>query len=331
MKRWDAEAWLAAIVEDAEDAIVSKNTDGVIMTWNAGAERLFGYSASEAIGQHVHLIIPLDRRGEEDEILRQIRAGKRVPPFETRRRRKDGTEFDVMLSVSPIKDKHGTVVGASKHARDITERKQLEERQALLLQEMNHRVKNLFTLAGTLVALSSRYAQSPQELSQAVQQRLAALATAHQLTLLRGDCLQTSAGEIATLSALIHAVVAPYQEEHRQRVQVAGDEIAIDPKVLTSLALLLHEFTSNAVKYGALSECSGAVSVELAIADEHVRINWVETGGPAISQEPTSKGFGSPMEALVSRALGATIFREWNSQGLRIGLTIPKSAIVPAQ
>jgi PAS domain S-box-containing protein len=117
---------LAAIVDSSEDAIVSKSLDGVIMSWNAGAERLFGYTPQEAIGQHVSLIIPLDRRDEETIILARLRRGERIDHFDTVRVRKDGTLLDISLTISPVRDAAGKIVGASKIARDITQRKRVE-------------------------------------------------------------------------------------------------------------------------------------------------------------------------------------------------------------
>src|SRR5687767_13938312 len=133
----DAALRLAAIVEASEDAIVSKDLCGVITSWNRGAERLFGYTADEAVGQAITMLIPPDRLGEEDMVLARIRAGERVEHFDTIRWRKDGTVVDVSLTISPIRDEHGAVIGASKIARDITERKRIEgelhELQARLL------------------------------------------------------------------------------------------------------------------------------------------------------------------------------------------------------
>ncbi|HET9314550.1 MAG TPA: PAS domain S-box protein, partial [Vicinamibacteria bacterium] len=121
---------LASIVESSDDAIVSKSLDGVIQSWNAGAARVFGYSAEEAIGRHISLVIPPDRLVEEDHIISSLKAGRRIDHFETERVRKDGRRIQVSLTVSPVKDDEGRVVGASKIARDITDRKQAEaERQ----------------------------------------------------------------------------------------------------------------------------------------------------------------------------------------------------------
>src|SRR6202163_2559967 len=118
---------LAAIVDSSDDAIISKTLDGVITSWNKSAERMFGYTREEAVGQHITLIIPEDRRGEEVKIVQRLRRGERVDHFETLRVRKDRTLIDLSLTISPVKDAAGRVVGASKVARDITERKQVEQ------------------------------------------------------------------------------------------------------------------------------------------------------------------------------------------------------------
>ena len=135
--REDARALLAAIVESSEDAIISKTLDGVVRTWNAGAERLFGYTAAEAIGQPITLIVPHERRDEELEILRRLRYGERIEHFETMRVAKDGRRLEISLTVSPLRDESGRVVGASKIARDVTERKRIE--RALRASEERHR------------------------------------------------------------------------------------------------------------------------------------------------------------------------------------------------
>ena len=122
-----ARARLAALVDSSDDAIVSKTLDGTITSWNAGAERLFGYTAEEAVGQPITMLIPKDRHYEEQRILERIRYGETVAPYETVRRRKDGSLFDLSLSVSPIIDEAGQIVGASKIARDITARKRGEQ------------------------------------------------------------------------------------------------------------------------------------------------------------------------------------------------------------
>lgn len=130
---------LAAIVDSSDDAIISKSLDGVITSWNKSAERLFGYTAEEAIGQHITLIVPADRLHEEVTIIERLRRGEPINHFETLRRRKDGTLLDVSLTISPVKDSTGRVIGASNMARDITERKQSEQ----ALRESEERTRAL--------------------------------------------------------------------------------------------------------------------------------------------------------------------------------------------
>ena len=155
----------AAIVESSDDAILSKDLDGVITSWNGGAQRLFGYTAEEAVGRSVTIIIPADRHDEEPMILERVRRGERIEHYETVRQRKDGSLVDISLTVSPIKNEKGEIVGASKIARDITELKRARERQELLLREMDHRVKNLFAVAISVLSLSGRSAAASRNLS----------------------------------------------------------------------------------------------------------------------------------------------------------------------
>ncbi|MGE3401522.1 MAG: PAS domain S-box protein [Vicinamibacterales bacterium] len=145
---------LAAIVESSEDAIVSKDLGGIVTSWNAGAERMFGYSAEEMIGRSIRTIIPPDRHEEEDDVLARLRRGDKVHHFETTRRRKDGQLIDVSLSVSPIRDAAGAIVGASKVARDIGARKHAEAERARLLAESQEQARIMNTLndVGRVVA-----------------------------------------------------------------------------------------------------------------------------------------------------------------------------------
>ncbi len=126
---------LASIVESSNDAIVGKNLDGVIQSWNAAAERLFGFAAEEAVGKHISLVIPPERISEEDQILTRLRAGQRIEHFETERMRSDGQRILVSLTISPIRDEAGNVVGASKIVRDVTRQRHVEERERELLAQ----------------------------------------------------------------------------------------------------------------------------------------------------------------------------------------------------
>jgi PAS domain S-box-containing protein len=137
-----AETFLSSIIESADDAIVGKTLDGVVTSWNPGAQRIFGYSAEEIVGKPITLLIPADRADEEPRILDKLCRGERIDHFETQRIRKDGTRIDISLTVSPVRDRQGRIVGASKIARDITEKKRLEsERNDLLAREQKARTE----------------------------------------------------------------------------------------------------------------------------------------------------------------------------------------------
>lgn len=148
----EAQNRLAAIVESSDDAIISKTLDGVITSWNKGAERLFGYTDSEAVGQHITLIIPSNRRDEETLIIGKIRRGERIEHFDTVRMRKDKILLDISLTISPIRDASGKIVGASKIAHDITHRKRIER----ALQESEERYRTLADALDTQVQFRTR-------------------------------------------------------------------------------------------------------------------------------------------------------------------------------
>jgi PAS domain S-box-containing protein len=150
---------LAAIVESSDDAIISKDLNGIVMSWNAAAARMFGYSAADMIGQSIRLLIPADRQAEEDDVLGHIRRGEKVEHFETIRRRKNGTLLPISLTVSPILSEDGTVIGASKIARDISDRKRAEAERARLLAIAQRQVattRKLNQVGGTVAATLDR-------------------------------------------------------------------------------------------------------------------------------------------------------------------------------
>ncbi|TIO79944.1 MAG: PAS domain S-box protein, partial [Mesorhizobium sp.] len=180
-------ARLSALVESSDDAIIATDPDGIVTDWNRGAERLYGYPRAEIIGRSLMLLIPPDRQNEDREILARIRDGEHVEHFETVRLRNDGSIVPISLTVSPIADASGTIVGASKIARGISERLRSQEQREILLREMDHRVKNLFAIASSIIKLSASTAETPAALASIVSDRLGALARAHALTMLTSD------------------------------------------------------------------------------------------------------------------------------------------------
>jgi PAS domain S-box-containing protein len=328
------EQLLSSIVESSDDAIISKDLNGVITTWNKGAQRIFGYTAEEMVGKPVALLIPAVRHDEEPEILARIRRGERIDHYETVRCRKDGTEIDISLTVSPIKNAAGQIVGASKIARDITERRRHQEQQRLLHREMNHRVKNSFAVAGALVTLSVPAARTPKELAKLVQVRLAALARAHELTQPDPEG-QIGASAPTMLRDLIEAVLRPFTTStsgaESERIVVEVPDLALRPAAVTALALIVSELGTNAAKHGALSVATGRVQVGARQENARLLLVWTEEGGPALAGPPDQEGFGSVLvQRMVKGQLGGEMSVDWKPAGLVVTLAVPLGQIAAA-
>src|SRR6516165_4669264 len=242
------EQWLASIIQSSDDAIVSKNLDGIITSWNKGAERIFGYTAEEAIGQPIIIVIPHDRWDEERTILTRIRRGERIDHFETVRQRKDGSRIVVSLTISPIKNPEGKIVGASKIARDISEQKRSQEQIATLAREAEHRSKNLLANVQATVNLSQ--SDTSEGLKRAIEGRIQALANVHSLFV---ETRWTG----AELSTIATRELAPYSEKGKTRVRINGPQVLLEPGAAQTIAVILHELATNAAKYGALSAANG--------------------------------------------------------------------------
>lgn len=316
----DLRDWLAALIDGSDDAIISKDLAGRIQSWNNAATRMFGYTPEEAIGKPITMLIPEDRLDEEPGILAQIRRGERVDHFETIRRRKDGSDIELSLTISPIRNAAGVIVGASKIARDISDRRLSEERFHLLMGEMVHRIKNLFALANAIVSLSARAGSTVDEVVSAVHARLSALARAQELTLGNWQAEIQGEGSVDLLS-LTKTILEPYRDG--DCIIVDGVSVQVEGRAATSLALLIHELATNAAKYGALSVPGGCLTVLIEFDAGSTVISWEETGGPR--PDPSiSPGFGSRLEAGLIAALGARITRDWNEMGLRASIILPK-------
>jgi PAS domain S-box-containing protein len=286
---------LISIITSSDDAILSKDLNGTITSWNRGAEQLFGYTADETIGKPITMLIPIERRNEEPTILARIRSGERIDHYETIRRRKDGSLIEISLTVSPIKNAEGEIIGASKIARDITERRRAQEQQNLLLGEMKHRVRNTLATVQAIATQTLRSAASEDR--DAFLARLRALAGAH-------DLLTLERWNQAPIGDVVADALNAFQGSHGGRILIAGPKDAVlDAHKSMLLAMALHELATNAIKYGALSNESGRVSVswDLMPGDEAQRLKfvWRESGGPPVKL-PERKGFGS---VLIERAL----------------------------
>lgn len=310
---------LASIVRFSDDAIVSKDTQGIIQTWNRGAERLFGYSAEEVIGKPVNILIPPDRQDEEPGILERIRRDEHIDHYETVRVRKDGSLIDVSLTVSPLKDARGRVVGASKIARDITERRRSEEHRKLLVNELNHRVKNTLATVQSLAAQTFRSVNASQDFDR-FQSRLVALARAH-------DVLTRESWQGADLQEVLHATINPICVEPQQRVQASGPPLRLRPKMALALSMAFHELCTNAAKYGALTNDGGLIKVSWHVSDlesvSHLYLQWEEIGGPSV-KVPARTGFGTRLlERALARELGGKVDLVFAPSGVRFHIEAP--------
>lgn len=311
--------FLASIVGSCDDAILTIDLDGIITSWNAAAERLYGYTVEEAIGKPTAMLIPPNRRDEEPAIFERIKRGERVEHYETVRQRKHGSLIDVSLTISPVRNAQGKIIGASKVFRDITERKRAQERQQFLTRELEHRAKNLFAVIQSIVDRTLIKGQTIAEAKEVLVGRLNALAQAHAL-------LAEAAWQGAPLAEIIQRVFAGFSK----RFDLSGCDIVLNTPATQQFALAIHELATNATKYGALSVPNGRVSIECDVrpanGDKTFTFLWKETCGPTVSA-PKRKGFGSAILLDGAKQFGAHVALNYEPEGLHYELRLPLSAV----
>jgi PAS domain S-box-containing protein len=306
---------LAAIVESSDDAIVSKNLDGIITSWNAGAERIFGYLAEEIVGKPITILIPPDHQREEEGIMQRIRRGQRVEHYETVRQRKHGSLIDVSLTISPVKNTQGKITGASKIARDITEHKRNEAQIVNLAHEAEHRTKNILATVQATVRLS--HSSAADDLKKLIEGRINALAKVHTLFV-------ESRWTGAELHTLVTQELLPYRGDRETRVRINGPAVMLEPNTAQTIAVFLHELATNAAKYGSLSTADGDVEIAWSCtADRRLNLRWTESGGPAVAP-PTHRGFGTRiLENIIGGQLKGKVRFDWRAQGLTCEIALP--------
>ena len=319
-KRADAQGrLLAAIVNSSDDAIISKDPDGTITTWNVGAVRLFGYTPDEAIGRHISIIAVPGREDDMSNILETIRRGGRVEHYETQRRHKNGSIVDISLTVSPIHDEHGRIVGASKIARDISERRRTDRRLKLLMAELDHRAKNVLAVTQAILRLTR--AETLPEFIATVEGRIRALARVH-----------TEVAENRWDGAELRKLAANGLEAFGDRnghTIIEGPELWVSPSAAQVVGVLLHELATNAAKHGALTAPDGFVEFRWHVdAEGTLHLSWAERGGPLVGM-PERRSFGTQViERSIPDQLGGTADIRWAPEGLVCDFTIPASYVV---
>lgn len=307
----------AAIVASSDDAIISKTLEGRITSWNAAATRIFGYEASEMIGQPILRLIPPDLRDEEEQILAKLKRGEHIEHYETVRVAKDGRRVEISLSVSPMRDKSGRLIGASKVARDITERRQAEKLQRLLVEELNHRVKNTLATVQAIASQSLRHARSPADFVLGFTGRVQALAKTHVLL------TQTKLQGAEVMEIVREQVMLGPAGDNR--ISISGPAVMLDPQSTTHLALVLHELATNARKYGALSVPQGLLSVSWQVRANGGRsllLAWKESNGPKVSV-PSERGFGTTLIEQTLRGHGGEASINYGTDGLTCDIRFP--------
>lgn len=311
-------AHLAAIVRYSEDAIISHDLEGRITSWNRGAERIFGYTDEEMIGEPMSKLLAEHQLDEWPTYLNRLRAGESISDLDVSRTTKNNRRIDVSLKISPVGNERGEIVGASAVARDISERKVAEERTNLLMAELDHRVKNLLAVVGSIVSQTLKVQQAPESIQREIEGRISAVARAQNL-------MTRSGGFEGSLQKLISAELAPYPN-----VSITADgggDVWLCPQASVTLGLALHELATNAAKYGALSVPAGQTEVSWRVANvgDHMElaIRWIERGGPP-SKPPTRRGFGSTLiERTLAHQLDAVVQRDFLESGLHCHIRIP--------
>jgi PAS domain S-box-containing protein len=326
----ESRAQLASVVESAMDAVIATDARQRILLFNAAAEAMFHYPAAEVIGQPLDMLIPERFRKPHAVHIRNFaatgvtsRAMARLGSLSGLRA--GGEEFPIEASIAQAEvdgNQLFTVI-----LRDITERKQAEERQRLLTAELDHRVKNVLANVSAVARLSSRGARSVADFAEALTGRLQAMAAVHNL-------LQQGRFEGAGLADLIGQVLAPFRTQ-AGNIRIEGEPIMVTSKATQSLALVVQELATNAVKYGALSVPSGQVSVGWWRTDPRekpaqIRLVWRESGGPPVEPSP-AKGFGLGVIEDMAQHLGASVDCAFLPQGLEYTLEGPFGLPAPVR
>ena len=311
----EANALLASTVQSSNDAIFSIDCNKIIRTWNGGAERLYGFTAAEAIGRPLAIFCPDDLRDEQAGLYAETTAGETVL-VETVRRHKDGRLIPVGISGSPIRSPEGQIVGVAAVHRDMTERRRYEEHLAFTMRELSHRTKNLLAVVQGVAHMIGRRSDDVEEFETRFRGCIQALAYCH-------DLLVQHDWQGATVEELLRTQLAPFGGSDEGRVIAHGPDVYLTPQAMQSLGLILHELATNATKHGALSNPSGTIVIGWSRDPQNngIQVVWQESGGPPVVQ-PTRKGFGRVVFERIGASLDGDIAMDFRPEGLICALTI---------
>lgn len=312
-----SQSYLTTLLTSTPDAIFAADPDGKLLAWNEATSDLFGVRLDDTIvGRSVFSLFPPDLQPETEQLLNRVKSGEVVREHHTKITRPDGTMIDAEISVAPVYVQARQLAGISFTARDITERKQAQRRQSLLINELNHRVKNTLATVQSLVQQTLRNAPDPLAFQADLMGRLIALSRTHEL-------LTQSSWEGAFLNDVLDVELAPYGGGGEPRYELKGPRVYLPSQAVLSLGLVSHELATNAAKYGAFSSPEGRVRISWSRDNSELRIEWVEQGGPPVTT-PTRRGFGSRLiERSIRNDLGGEFLAEFRPEGFRAAMTLP--------
>ena len=318
-------AQLASIVASSIDAIVSVDLTNDVTTWNAGAERLFGFAMAEVIGRPLDAVLVYEDETARKEQRRKLVTGE-PSVFETRQTTKDGAAIDISVNSAPMRGSNGAAIGASLIMRDIAPQKRREDHIRFLMRELTHRSKNLLAVIQAMARQSLSKEITPEEFVKRFSNRLSGLAGSH-------DLLSSLDWKGASLVDLIRSQLRHYEDLFQTRIILDGTDIIIRPEAAQNIGIALHELSTNAAKYGALSGPAGQVTVAWHIDNpeggpRRLTITWREEKGPAVA-EPTRKGFGHiVMDRIAGQALNGRSGTIYPPEGVVWTLDVPAASVV---
>ena len=318
---------LAAIVDSSRDAIIGYTLDDVIYSWNHSAELIFGYPAAQALGQPLSMLLP-DCADPARLIFPAGKPADRSEEFDTVWQTRDRRLISVAVTNSPVRNAKQQIIAGSLIARDITERRHAERHSRLMLGELNHRVKNTLASIQAIAVQTLARAPSLDVFQESFLARLQALSHTHNL-------LAVDAWQGVSLAAIVMSELAPYEDaDHPARVQLHGEDRQLTPKIALAMSMALHELTTNALKYGALSLSTGRIEVSWKTVDSDAQpwlhLCWQELDGPVV-QAPTSRGFGTRLIATgLAYELDGKVALDFAPAGVRCLIELPLGEPEPA-
>lgn len=314
-------ARLAAIVNSSRDAIFGFSLKDIITSWNPAAEHIFGLPATQTIGKPLQILRPAEA---SPAVTAFFASSKREHPqaeFEMTWQRPNGELVPLKISYSPVRDDDGTLIAGKIIARDITERREAERHTAMMLGELNHRIKNTLTSVQAIAIQTLNNTENPHEFRKVFIERLLALSSTHNL-------LASDAWKGANLADIIRSELAPYQHDERHSMRLVGNhKLKLDSKSALALGMAIHELATNASKYGALSVPEGLVEVQWKTSrrDKHTWLHmmWIESGGPSV-KKPSRQGFGTRLitDGIVYE-LGGEVTLAYPETGVTCSFDVP--------